>query len=94
MTDLYDAAKDGDLATCRALIENGADVNATYEGGWTPLGLKRVRNLSGGDSVAEPLANPLLTLPSIKLRKGSGNKAPAVPRKKVRRSIFQLLLMN
>ena len=36
MTNLHDAAKNGDLATCRILIEHGTDVNAKNDG-WTPL---------------------------------------------------------
>jgi len=34
---LVDAAKQGDLAALRALIESGADVNARNRLGWTPL---------------------------------------------------------
>ena len=37
MTNLHDAAKNGDLATCRILIEHGTDVNAKNNDEWTPL---------------------------------------------------------
>jgi len=36
MSKLHDAAAKGDLKKVRELIENGADVNARYDG-WTPL---------------------------------------------------------
>ena len=37
MTDLHNALENGDLATCRALIEHGADVNAKDHMGKTPM---------------------------------------------------------
>ena len=37
MTYLHNAVGDGDLATCRALIKHGADVNAKDNYGYTPL---------------------------------------------------------
>ena len=35
--DLIAAAKRGDTELCKRLLENGADVNAADEVGWTPL---------------------------------------------------------
>ena len=36
-TPLHAASAKGDIATCRELIANGADVNAFNDSGWTPL---------------------------------------------------------
>ncbi len=35
--DLHEVAANGDLAAVKRLIEQGADVNARNEDGWTPL---------------------------------------------------------